>query len=177
MHNIGLKKLPMEQNSPNPPPIGDPKKADKYINSLVRLISKDKVALTQTDLNKFDVATMQNHYRVDLGEYDVEVSHSVQAETNKDFYTIIFNNLKKLQDGKSDKVVLGYIHLVDEQYSRFKVVADEYLERRRKEADKERFAENLAPIEQLLEYMDPEENTPNEPQFIPETEPDSSLDR
>lgn len=146
----------MEPNSTTIPPIGDPQRADRYINSLVRLINKDKLGLTHTDLNKFDVTTMQNHYRVDLGDYDVEISHSIQPETNKDFYTIIFNNIKHISDGKSDKVVLGYVHLTDEQYGRFKVAADEYLERRRKEADRERFAQNLAPIEQILGHMDPE---------------------
>lgn len=150
----------MDPNSSNLPPLGDPEKADRYIASLVRLIAKDKVALTHTDLNRFDVTTMQNHYRVDLGDYDVELSHSVQPETNKDFYTIIFNNLTRLQDGKSDKVVLGYIHLTDEQYGRFKIAADEYLDRRRKEADKDRFAENIAPIEQLLDHLDPESAPP-----------------
>jgi hypothetical protein len=146
----------MDPNSSTLPPLGDPGKADKYIASLARLIAKDKVTLTHTDLNKFDVTTMQNHYRVDLGEYEVEVSHSVQPETNKDFYTIIFNNTKKLQDGKTDKVILGYIHLTDDQYGRFKISADEYLERRQKDLDKERFAQNLAPIEQLLSQMDSE---------------------
>ena len=138
------------------PPLGDSQKAEKYISRLTRLIDQGKVTVIHTDLNKFDLSSMQNHYRVDLGDYDVEVSHSIQPETDKDFYTIIFNSLRMIQENKTDKVVLAYIHLTDDQYKRFKISADEALERQRRMDDAKRFVEVMEPLDNVFKNLDPE---------------------
>jgi hypothetical protein len=138
------------------PPLGDPTKAETYITRLVRLIEKDKATVYQTDLDKFDLTTMQNHYRVDLGEYDVEVSHSIQPDTDKDFYTIIFNSIRKIQDGSSNKVILAYIHINEDQYRKFKISADEALERQKRKDDAVRFVEVMKPLDNVFNSLDPE---------------------
>lgn len=161
------------------PPLGDPQKADRYINSIVKLLAKDKVNLVQTDLSKFDLSSMQAHYRLELGEYDVEISHSIQTETNKDFYTMLFNSIKRVQNGSSDKVVLAYIHLSDDQYAQFKAAADENLERQRRKADAGRFASVMAPIDAMLnnlvQEVDPNAVPINEPS-LPDELDQSPLD-
>lgn len=162
--------MPMpEPSAPNlsVPPLGDSAKADRYVASLVKLIEKDRVKVIQTDLSRFDLSSMQNHYRIELGGYDVEISHSIQTETNKDFYTMLFNSIRHVQEGESDKVVLAYIHLNDSQFARFKASADEYLERRQREADASRFTEVMAPIDDVLNTMvaevDPNAVIPEQP--------------
>lgn len=157
------------------PPLGDPAKAEKYINSLSKLINHDKVKVNRTDLNNFDLSTMQNHLRVDLGEYDVEISHNIQPETNKDFYTMLFNSIKKLQDGHTDKVVLAYIHLSDTQYGRIKASCDEYLERRQREGDQQRFTEVMAPLDSVLASIEQQVDPNSAPQVSDQLVPDTEL--
>ncbi len=138
------------------PPLGDPTKAENYINRLIRLIDKDKAPVFRTNLDKFDLTSIQNHYRVDLGDYDVEVSHSIQPETDKDFYTMIFNSIKKVTAGSSNKIILAYIHLDEDQFKRFKVSADEALERQQRRDDTERFTEVMTPVDSLFDNLDPD---------------------
>lgn len=140
------------------PPLGDNSKSESYVKRLIRLIEKDKVKVFQTDLNKFDLTTMQNHYRVDIGEYDIEVSHSVQPDTDKDFYTMIFNSIRKIQDSSTNKVILTYLHLTEDQYRRFKIAADEALERQKRKEDAVRFVEVMKPLDNVFNQLDPEGN-------------------
>lgn len=136
-----------------PPPNGDPKKADHYITQLVELIKSDKLTVTRTDLAKFDPSSLQNHYRLDLEDYEVEISHSKQPDSGKDFYIILFNNLKHISDQCTEKIILAYIHLSDDHFRNFKAASDDQLERKRKKAEEKRFIEALAPIDQALEQL------------------------
>lgn len=136
-----------------PPPIGDAKKADYYIAQLITLIKSDRLVVKQTDLAKFDPSSLQNHYRLDLKSYEVEVSHSKQADSGKDFYIILFNNLAQISNQCTEKIILAYIHLSYEQFRNFKTAADEQLERKRKEAEEKRFNEAMAPIDRTLEQL------------------------
>lgn len=138
------------------PPSGDLKKADHYITQLVELIKSDKLTVTLTDLAKFDPTSLQNHYRLDLNDYEVEISHSKQPDSGKDFYIILFNNLKRISGQCTEKIILAYIHLSDDQFRSFKAAADGQLERRRQEAEEKRFKEAMIPIDQALEQL----NTP-----------------
>ncbi|MBI2330220.1 hypothetical protein HYU94_02435 [Candidatus Daviesbacteria bacterium] len=136
-----------------PPPSGDPRKANHYIIQLVELIKSDKLIVMQTDLAKFDPSSLQNHYRLDLNDYEVEVSHSKQPDSGKDFYIILFNNLKHISGQCTEKIILAYIHLSDDQFRNFKAAADDQLERKRKEAEEKRFKETMLPIDQILEQL------------------------
>ncbi len=133
-----------------PPPIGDTKAADRYISQLVELIKSDRLIVKQTDLAKFDPSALQNHYRLDLGAYEAEVSHSKQTDSGKDFYIILFNNLSQISGQCTEKVILAYIHLTGEQFKEFKSTADDQLERKRVEAEEKRFKEAMSPIDQSL---------------------------
>ncbi|MDO8573792.1 MAG: hypothetical protein Q7R77_03510 [Candidatus Daviesbacteria bacterium] len=142
-----------DQSAKLPPPIGDAKAADRYISQLIELIRSDKLTVKQTDLAKFDPSSLQNHYRLDLKTYEVEVSHSKQTDTGKDFYIILFNNLKQISGQCAEKVILAYIHLTGDQFRDFKATADDQLERRRKEAEEKRFTEAMTPIDETLEQL------------------------
>ncbi len=133
-----------------PPPIGDTKAAGYYISQLIELIRSDKIIVKQTDLAKFDPSSLQNHYRLDLKTYEVEVSHSKQIDSGKDFYIILFNNFKQLSGQCAEKVILAYIHLAGEQFRDFKATADDQLERKRVEAEEKRFKEAMAPIDETI---------------------------
>src|SRR5688572_20857956 len=82
-----------------PPPQGDPEKAGKYIERLVQLLNQDKVTVVHTDLTRFDPSALEDHYRIDLQDYQVEVSHSKQPSTGKDSYVILFTNIKNIREG------------------------------------------------------------------------------
>lgn len=139
-----------------PPPAGDSEKAEKYLGQLISLIEADTLKVIHTDLKKFDIASIQDHYRMDLGEYEVEVNHSKQPDTGQDFYVLLFNNLKKIENaGEScvNKVILAYTHLSQNQFVDFKEAADGALERKRKEEEEKRFADAMAPIDNVLNNM------------------------
>ncbi|MDO8429308.1 MAG: hypothetical protein Q7S88_01645 [Candidatus Daviesbacteria bacterium] len=148
-----------EQDAQNPtlPPLGDREKSDKYIYWLTNLLDQDKLAVTHTDLKKFDLGAMQDHYRIDLDHYEVEVSHSKHPDNNQDFYVMLFNNLKTIQDQTDQnseyvaKVILAYIHLTATQFQKFKTSSDGYLERRRLEAEAQRFRAAVKPIDEILQ--------------------------
>lgn len=161
------------------PPLGNPNKAEKYVVSLINLIQSNKVEVIKTDLNKFDLTTMQDHYRIDLRTYDVEVSHNVHPDTDKNFYTMLFNNLARLADGSSKKVVLAYVHLTESQYKRFKIAADEQLEKKKLEEDAARFAQVMVPFDTALQAMDSQsqENLAPEPQIQPSQPIDNPFDQ
>lgn len=136
-----------------PPPIGDQEKADHYTDKLTELVSKDKLIVARTDLSKFDPTSLQNHYRLDLNGYEVEISHNKQPDSGKDFYVMLFNNLKHVDNQCTEKVILAYVHISGDQFAKFKTVADDQIERKRKEAEEKRFKEAMAPIDQALEQL------------------------
>lgn len=142
--------MPNETPSQLQPPSGDYKKADKYISQLIGLINKDKLTVIPTDLTKFDPSALEDHYRLDLKDYEVEISHSKQPDTGKDFYVILFNNLKRVNDRYTEKVILAYLHLNDSQFRIFKSAVNEQLERQKKLAEEKRLNDALIPIDQAL---------------------------
>lgn len=151
------------QATPNlPPPIGSPEQAEKYLQKLSGLIKDNKLEVFHTDLQKFELASIQDHYKLDVGSYEVEVSHSKQPDTGKDFYILLFNNIKKIQNNEescSEKVILAYIHLTESQFSSFKVTIDDWLERKRIEEEAKRFKEAMGPIDQALENLEDDQAT------------------
>lgn len=133
-----------------PPPSADSKKADKYLAQLIDLINTDKLLVSRTDLSKFDPTSMQNHYRVNLDDYEIEVSHTKQADSGQDFYIMLFNNLKRIYGAASEKIILAYMHLTQEQFNDFKDVSDKQLAQKAKEAEEKRFTEVMEPIDKAL---------------------------
>lgn len=136
-----------------PPPCGDSEKADHYLTQLIELMNNDKLIVSHTDLAKFDPTSLQDHYRLDLKDYEVEVSHNKQADTGKDFYVLLFNNLKSINEKCTEKVILAYIHITGDQFAKFKTVAETQIERKIKEAEEKRFNETMAPVNQALEEL------------------------
>lgn len=165
-----------------PPPAGDSEKSEKYLGQLISLIETDKLEVTHTDLKKFDITSIQDHYRMDLGEYEVEINHSKQPDTGQDFYVLLFNNLKKIEDkGEScvSKVILAFTHLSHNQFIDFKEAADRALERKRKKEEEKRFADAMAPIDNVLNNLTSSENSDladfaNEPNTDSDDEPKAS---
>lgn len=141
-----------EDPKPNPinPPKGDVQKAEKYISKLIDLITQDKITVHHTDLKRFDPGSLQDHYYVDLKEYRIEISHSKLPQSGSDSYVMIFTNIKNITQGSSDKIVLAYTQLADEQFSRFKSTAESQLEKIKKAEEEKRFNEALSPIDDLL---------------------------
>lgn len=151
-------QTPISQTSDNasaplPPPIGDTERADFYLSQITDLASSDQLIVTHTDLSKFDPTSLQDHYRIDLNDYEVEVSHNKKPDTGEDFYVILFNNLKKVNEQCAEKVILAYMHLTDSQFQKFKTTAEDQIERKRKEAEEKRFKEAMAPIDSVLESL------------------------
>lgn len=136
-----------------PPPSGDSEKADKYISQLIDLISTDKLLVSHTDLAKFDPTSLQDHYRMGLKDYEVEVSHNKQADSGQDSYVILFNNLKYVNEKCTEKVILAYMNLTEDQFKSFKSSADEYLDRKRREAEEKRLREAMTPIDDILAQL------------------------
>lgn len=136
-----------------PPPSGDPRMADRYLAQLIELINADKLTVSHTDLSKFDPTSLQNHYRLDLKDYEVEVSHTKQPDSGKDFYILLFNNLKYISEKCTEKIILAYMHITGDQFKSFKTAVEEQLERRRKEVEEKRFKEAMAPVDQALEEL------------------------
>lgn len=137
-----------------PPPSGDPEQADRYISQLINLISKDQLTVSHTDLAKFDPTLLQDHYRLELKDYEVEVSHSKQPDSGKDFYVILFNNLKYINEQHSEKVILAYMHLNEHQFKSFKSAVEEQTERKKKALEEKRLNEAMSPIDQALKDLD-----------------------
>lgn len=144
---------PNENCTQIPPPIGNQKKADYYIIKLIDLINTDKLLVSRTDLSKFDPTSLRDHYRIDLKNYEVEISHNKQPDSGKDFYIILFNNLKHINNNCTEKVILAYIHILDHQFAKFKMAAENQFERKRREVEEKRFKETMAPVDQILEEI------------------------
>jgi hypothetical protein len=150
-------QAPVENQPQVPlPPAGDSEKAEKYLGQLIDLINQDKLVVYHTDLKKFEIALIQDHYRMDLDEYEVEINHSKQPDSGQDFYVLLFNNLKKIEEGGEscvNKVILAYTHLTENQFQNFKEAADGAIERARLREEEKRFKEAMAPIDNILSDM------------------------
>lgn len=143
---------PIQQ--PPPPPQGDTTKAEKYVADLVRLIEQGKIQVHKTDLSQFNPSSLQNHYRVELNDFQIEISHSSHLESGNNSYVIIFNNLKNIADGATEKAILAYIHLTELQYKRFYKSAEEQIEKIKKIEDEKRFLEAVKPLDNLLSNIE-----------------------
>lgn len=141
------------QNPSLPPPSGDPKQAEKYINQLIELIEKDLLDVKHTDLAKFDPSALQDHYSLELKEYKVEVSHSKYPNSGKDSYIILFTNIKNISEGNFKKIILAYMHLDESQFTAFKKASLNQIERQRKAEQEKRLKETMVPIDQILERL------------------------
>lgn len=139
-----------DQNTQTPPPAGDFQKASKYIEQLIELINQDKITVNHTDLSKFDPSALQDHYRIDLEQYQVEISHSKYPDSGKNSYVILFNNLQKVKDECLEKVILAYMHLDDRQFNNFKDAAISQMTRKRKIEEEKRLDQVMQPIDQIL---------------------------
>lgn len=141
----------MSDSDTKVPPKGDIEKAEKYISQLVDLINQNRIEVFHTDLKKFDPTSLQDHYTIALKDYQIEISHSKQPNSNKDSFVMIFNNFKNISASSSEKVILAYVYLADSHFSKFKIVADRQIEERRRALEEKRFKEAIAPIDNLLE--------------------------
>lgn len=140
---------------PNPPG-AEPEQAEKYLDWLADLISKDKLIVHHSDLTKFNVECMRDHYRVDLKSYDVEVSHSKHPKTGEDIFTMIFNNISNLAQNTSGRVILAYIKLTSNQFNKFRDVAENQQERQRRIEEDKRFKAVMAPVDEVLDQLSSE---------------------
>lgn len=136
------------------PPKGDEQKGEKYVTDLIRLIDQGKVQVNKTDLNQFNPSSLQNHYRLDLDDFQIEVSHSTHLETGANSFVIIFNNLRNIADGNTEKAILAYIHLTEEQYRRFYSTAEEQIEKLKKIEDEKKFIDAVRPLDDRLAALD-----------------------
>lgn len=149
-----------DQNPNIPPPSGDSQKAEKYVEKLISLIEQDKLAIAHTDLARFDPSSLQDHFRMDLKDYQVEVNHSKHPDSGKDSYVILFTNLKNLADGNCEKIILAYMHLDDSQFMRFRKSYAEQVERKRKTEEERKLKEALTPVDQALEELSNSSSAP-----------------
>lgn len=141
------------QNSSLPPPSGDPQKAAKYVDQLIAFIEADKLSIYHTDLARFDPSSLQDHFRIDLKEYEVEISHSKHPQTGKDSYVMLFSNLKNVADGNCQRIILAYMHLDDSQFMRFRKAYTEQIHRKKRLEEEKRLNEALIPIDKTLENL------------------------
>lgn len=132
------------------PPRGDYQKAEAYLNKLIPLLESNKLEVIHTDLQKFDPGTIQDHYRLDLEDYQIELSHSKLPNSGTDSYVMLFTNLKKVEAGTAEKTILAYTQLSDTQFQRFKTAAEAQIEERRRKEEEKRFNEALSPIDSIL---------------------------
>ena len=146
--------MPENTNQPNlPPPSGSPEQAQNYLDKLIDFLGQERLIVTHTDLSKLDPSSLQDHYYITLSDYHIEVSHNKKADTGEDFYILLFNNLKQIRDGCSEKVILAYMNLTVEQFEKFKEAAKTQLEIIKAREDAKRFAEAMSPIDQALENL------------------------
>lgn len=136
-------------NSPHPP-IGDSKDAPNYISKLIAAFESERYTLVHSDLSKFDPCSIQDHYRVDLGDYHAEVSHSKHPQTAADVYSLIFTNIQKIRDGASNEAVLSYISLEKATFDHFKSAAERYFKDGERRAELRRFKEAMSPVDAIL---------------------------
>lgn len=145
--------LAMSQDSTfSPPPSASPEHAEKYISWLTDLINRDQLEVYHSDLTKFSLDSMQNHYRVTLQDYEVEVSHNKQT-SGEDLYVILFNNLKNVATNACERTILSFAHLTKAQFDKFKQSADNQISRKERAEQEKKFKEVMAPLDSLLESL------------------------
>lgn len=140
------------------PPQGDSAKAEQYLNQITNLISQDNITVVRTDLKKFDPSTFEDHYRIELAGFHVEVSHCKQPNSGKDSYIILFTNIKRLKEGCTEKIILAYMNLSPVQFQDFKNAAEDQIERKRRAEEERRFKEAMAPIDEILNNLSTHED-------------------
>lgn len=150
------------------PPIGDQKYAEKYIDHLMEMLKWDKATLNHSDLKKYDPSTMQDHYRVNLGDYDAEVSHSINPNNGQNIYMLIFTNVAQIKAGQAQEAILSYIYLNEPLFSRFKTFAEGYFERKHREEEEKRFKTAMQPIDNIIAQSLSETNAQPAPADRPE---------
>src|SRR5581483_10615857 len=156
-----------------PPPSGDSQRAESYVSQLTNLISQNKLRVTHTDLSKFDPSSLHDHYSLDLQDYQVEISHSKQPTTGRDSYVVLFNNIKNLAAESTQKEILAYLIITEEQFKKLKDVADEQIETLKKIEEEKRFQEKMSPVDQLLDKIAKGEvDLSQTPQPVPEISAD-----
>lgn len=139
---------------PMSPPTADPHQANKYVDWVVELINKDKLEVIHSDLKKFDLSTMQDHYRISLQSYDVEISHSKHPKSGQDIFVMIFNNLSNISlANNSPRVILAYLNLTREQFEKFKFSSDNQINRKWRQEQERRFKAAMAPVDELLDQI------------------------
>lgn len=146
------------------PPIGDSLRAEKYIQKLIKLIDSDKLTVHHTDLSKFNLTSMADHYFTNLGDHQIEVSHSRLPESGADSYVLIFTNIKFIQeDSATQKVVLAYMHLETNQFIKFKSAADDQIKKVKRAEEEKKLNQVLEPVDQVLDQM-LDQSTENQPE-------------
>lgn len=143
----------MSNSSQLPPPSGNPNQAEYYMTKLVELIDMDKLTAARTDLSKFNPTALHDHFRLDLKDYEVEISHNKQPDSGKDFYVILFNNLKFINEQCSEKVILAYMHLSPQQFHSFKSATERQMLRKKRLEEEKRLQEAMAPIDHTLDQL------------------------
>lgn len=136
-----------------PPPSGTPKQAEKYITQLIDLINADRLEVIHTDLSKFDPSNLQDHYKLELQDYSVEISHSKNPNNGNDSYILLFTNLKNVRDGCTEKIILAYMHLDLIQFKKFIDTSDLQTQRKKRKEEEKRLKEAMLPIDQALENI------------------------
>lgn len=136
-----------------PPPGGRPEQAESYINKIVSLVDDDKLIISHTDLSKFDPSALQDHYRLELLDYSVEVSHSKDPNSGHDSYVMLFSNLKNIRENGSEKVILAYLHLDLMQFKQITASAQNQKQRSKRKEEEDRLKNAMLPIDQALESL------------------------
>lgn len=132
------------------PPVGDHQQSEKYLSQLINVLRSQKYPLTHSDLSKFDPGSFQDHFRLDLGDYFAEISHSKHPQSGNDVYSLIFTNVAKIKSGLASQAILSYLPLSADQFARFKSAAGEYFAEQKKLKERRRFEDAMRPIDDLL---------------------------
>lgn len=135
-----------------PPPSGDALQAEKYIRKLIHLIDKDIVEIAKTDLSAFPPGSLQDHYRVILNDYHVEISHSKHRESENNSFIVLFTNIKDFPES-GEKIILAYMHMHETQFQDVKGAANEQIKRVTKKKEEKRLKEALQPIDEILDEI------------------------
>lgn len=136
------------------PPVGDHQQAEKYLTQLLSTLESHLYPLTRSDLST-NPGNFQDHYRIDLGQYHAEVSHSKHPQSGNDIYSLIFTSLEKIRLGQTDQAVLSYIPLTQDLFSRFKNAAESYFAAKKRLEEQKRFREAMQPIDDILKSSPP----------------------
>lgn len=153
------------------PPLGSEKHAHEYLGQLINLLNTDKLIARRTDLARFDPSNLQKHYRIDLNDYLIEVSHAKNPDSGNDSFVLVFTNLKRLQDNCDEKVILGYLHLVADQFRQIeRAITTQELRIKRRE-EEAAFTKNMQPLDTMLKGISStiketvtEQSTPEPPE-------------